>query len=1541
MFQINNSHSSRHIFPGLLLVYFFFSCISSLPLGAQPWMEGIPKRENPNFFEMRDAFNTYWEGRTVEKGKGYKPFRRWEWYWETRVDANGNFPPAGLAMQEWQRYLQEKAAEGPAKSLMTTTGNWTSMGPSSSGGGYEGIGRINCIAFHPTNASTIYIGSAGGGLWRSTNGGSSWTALTDQLQVLGVSGIVVDPANTNTIYIATGDGDGSDTYSVGVMKSTDGGVTWVTTGLNWAVTNYRVIRKLIMHPTNNQLMMAVSSDGIWRTVNGGTNWSQVISGNFHDIEFQPGTTSTFHASSVANVSGTTTGRIHRSLDNGATWTLEHSVAGVGRIALGVSASSSTFVAALCANSSDSGFNGFYSSSNAGDSYTLRSSSPNLLGWSTTGSDTGGQGWYDLCVAVDPTNPNTIYTGGVNTWKSTDGGVTWSIKTMWYSVSGIAAVHADKHDLIFQNSTTLFEANDGGIYRTTNGGNTWTDLSNGLVISQVYRLGSAQTNNAVIMGLQDNSSKLRNNAGLWSQALATGDGMESIIDPTNANIMYTASYYGEIRRTTNGGANWTDIQNNISGDPSGAWITPYVLDPNNPQVIFAGYTDLYRSANRGDSWVNLTNGATGGRTIHAIAVAPSNSSVIYLYCTSSAGRQLLKSTNGGTSWATITYPPGPATNISSLTVKQTDANTLWVTMGGYSSGQKIFKSTNGGSSWTNVSGTLPNLPANCAVYQNGSDEALYLGMDVGVFYRNASMTDWVPFNTGLPNVEVFEMDIQYNTGKLRAATYGRGLWESDLYQQTTTCTAPTLAQLTASGITTSAARLNCSVSGVNAYDWRYRPVGTTTWTELASASANFADVSGLIAATNYEFQAMVQCGTTWSAWSPSQTFSTLSVTCTAPASTDLSASLVTYQSARIHCALTGVSGYDWRYRVLGSATWTDIAATATAFADISGLSASTQYEFQASVQCGTTWSAWSPTFRFITAAPPCNPPLTSQLSATAITTISATLNCSTPNVISFDWRYRIQGMANWIDLPATTAAFVQLSALQPATTYEYQVTVQCGINTSDWSDSQTFTTATPPCSTPTLNQLTASNLTTQSATLNCSMTGVDQYDWRYRVQGAANWTDLPATTVGTTNLSGLAAQTNYEFQVAIQCQGAWTSWSVSQSFATQGNCNAPLTSQFTAGSVTSNSASLSCSVTGVTAYDWRYRAQGSSSWIDLPASGNSTTNLTGLSMLTTYEYQVSVQCGGASWSPWSATKSFTTTAPPCPEPQVGQLLATNITAYTAQLNCSMSGVVAYDWRYRVIGASSWTDLASTTQPQVAIANLNSLTNYEFQVSVQCAAGNWSSWSGSQIFQTLEDQCLPPNFAQQSVTNLTPTTARLNTLITNGVNAYDWRYKLNGAANWIDLPTTTVNFYDLTGLTPASQYEFQAAIQCGTTWSLWSWPRRFLTPSTLADDNEGLTFETANDGQLLAGALYALKLQPVPAKDYVDVQIRISEQVSTEEHELQLSDFNGKIVQQFLLGRLEAGIYQHTMELTSLPPGIYFIRLRSAKGQAVERLVKSAW
>jgi photosystem II stability/assembly factor-like uncharacterized protein len=449
--------------------------------------------ENPNYFLSRKAFNAYFKNRDIkEKGNGFKAYMRWDHFYKTRIDATGKIPDPTITYIEYEKQTKGNVSNQKLSGtnvINQIPGTWSYVGPTNgiptSGGG---AGRLTFVEYHPSNPNIIYVGAPAGGLWVTTNGGSSWSTNTDKLSSIGLSAMAIDPNNPNIMYLGTGDRDGGDTYGFGVMKSTDGGITWNPTGLWFQYNQTRVVSAILIDPTNSNVIFAATNYGIFKSYDGGINWQLKKSGSFKELKFKPGD---------HNVLYGCYGSVSRSIDNGETWT---SVSGFGssisRIALAVTPADPTYVYALAGESGTNGygFEGLYRSTNSGQTFTKMSSTPNVMGWAVNGSDSDGQAWYDIAVAASPTNKNEIVTGGVNIWRSTDGGSTWTLNAHWYGGGGKPYVHADVHYLSFYpgSSGTIYAGTDGGIFKTTNNGTSWTDLSAGLQIGQMYKLGVSQT-----------------------------------------------------------------------------------------------------------------------------------------------------------------------------------------------------------------------------------------------------------------------------------------------------------------------------------------------------------------------------------------------------------------------------------------------------------------------------------------------------------------------------------------------------------------------------------------------------------------------------------------------------------------------------------------------------------------------------------------------------------------------------------------------------------------------------------------------------------------------------------------------------------------------------------------------------------------------------------------------------------------------------------------------------------------------------------------
>lgn len=742
---------------------------------AQNWAE-MMHSPDANFYQVQQAFNSYWEGKdNSQPGKGYKAFKRWEYFVEPRVYPGGNLSVLKQTAGNYEAFLNANQSYtykqvGSSSQIASTT--WTAIGPMGAMTGFANnglprkAGRDNFITFHPTVLNTFWVGAPAGGLWKTTDNGQTWTILNNGLGNIGCTDLAVDPTNTNILYLATGDGYAGDTPSIGIYKSTDGGITWNATGLSFTPGANATIRRLIINPSNTQILLAATNSGVYRTTDGGANWAQINTVNTYDLEFKPGDPNTVYASGASFYLSTNGGTSFTTISSGISTT------GAVRKNIAVSIANPNYVYVVSASNSTSGLQGIYRSVNSGTSFSLMASTPDILVNSCAATGSGGQGWYDLAIAMSPTNQDEVIVGGINHWRSQNGGVNWTCIGCWNSTAANPPyIHADVHDLDYRSDGVLYSTNDGGVYYYN--GTNWPDITANRNIAQIYRIGlSSITANRWITGHQDNGSNLYTGAAY--QAKLAGDGMDCQIDRTNDNYLIASNPSGNHAYSSNAGTSWN--YSTFSPSQSGAWVTPIKQDPSVATRYYSGRTQLYVSNNSAVSFSALP--ATGGSgSIVEFAIAPSNNQIIYVLHSGS----IRKTTDGGATWTNVTgiVPVGSAAP-TYICIKPNDPNTAWVTLSGFSAANKIYKTTNGGTTWTNITGNLPNLPNNCIVYEPGSNDRVYVGMDIGVYYRDNAAAAWTLYNSGLPNTPVSELEISPAApGKLRAATYGRGVYEVDV------------------------------------------------------------------------------------------------------------------------------------------------------------------------------------------------------------------------------------------------------------------------------------------------------------------------------------------------------------------------------------------------------------------------------------------------------------------------------------------------------------------------------------------------------------------------------------------------------------------------------------------------------------------------------------------------------------------------------------------------------------------------------------------
>jgi hypothetical protein len=658
-------------------------------------------------------------------------------------------------------------------------GDWTSIGPapltttSSSG-------RVSAIAVHPTNPQTIYVGGAQGGVWKSVNGGSSWTPLGDTQCSLAIGSIALDPQNPNIVYVGTGEQNysGDSYYGCGVLKSTDGGQTWTTLGSSIfdTTTGGAQIGRLIVIPSGTSApsttILAGTSFGFYRSTDGGVNWTQTTipgSANRHvtDIVVDPRDTRIVFAAFTTAFSNSANG-IYKSTDNGISFarvTQGLPATSFGRAALALAATNPDSMYVAIHSTADGRLLGIYRSANAGSTWTQLTA---------TRATCATQCWYDIVISVDPRNSSIIYFGGVQLFKSTDAGAT-------FNTIG-TSIHVDQHAFAFDPSTagTLYAGNDGGIWKSSDNGAAFTSLNTNLAITQFWgglSFGSAGPGE-LLGGTQDNGTVAYSGTTSWPRTIG-GDGGFTAVNPLTGmafgETQWNVSAGGVFRSASYTGP-FTLASNGISSPSTelGVFIPPLRMDMERPHTLYFGTRRLYRTRDNGDTWVAINSGAGKSATtnISVMAAAASDSNVVYV-ATTDGNVQL--TTDGGLTWRNRIV--GLANRyVSDIVVHRSNADIAYVVLSGFGV-PHVWKTENGGVTWTSISAGLPDMPVNAiALLPDGS---LVIGADLGVYRSANDGASWQPFGNGLPNVAVQDVVYHAPSSTLVAATHGRSAFAASL------------------------------------------------------------------------------------------------------------------------------------------------------------------------------------------------------------------------------------------------------------------------------------------------------------------------------------------------------------------------------------------------------------------------------------------------------------------------------------------------------------------------------------------------------------------------------------------------------------------------------------------------------------------------------------------------------------------------------------------------------------------------------------------
>ncbi|MFH1747082.1 MAG: hypothetical protein ABIG44_08565, partial [Planctomycetota bacterium] len=667
--------------------------------------------------------------------------------------------------------------------------DWVELGPAPIVNGHH-TGRVSAIACSPTDPALYFVAGADGGVWRTVDGGTSWTPVTQFLPTTAIGALAVDPTNEAIIYAGTGEANYANhsRFGEGVYKSSDGGDTWEVLASD--VFAGRCFSKLIIDPTNPLRLYAsitraggfpelaaakghpnaTGSLGVFRSEDGGVSWTHLTNGlpalSATDLSIDVNTPATLFAG-IGRIFGSPDNGIYRSTDGGDSWT---KLAGglpdteLGRISVAVAPSLSTRVYAMLTHqSNESGGEayliGAYRSDDGGDTWTEIPLSSSIQ---------ATYGWYLSVIGVHPSNADLVFMGGVTLWRSTNAGANWS---------NVTTPHVDMHAVTWDASGRLVVGDDGGVHRSTDSGSSWTTHNEGLGVIQCYAgLSTHPTDDKIMfVGVQDNGTCRRIPTEYWILALG-GDGGWTQLDQNNpAYVFAEFQGTGNLYRSTIGGGSFTQSSTGIDVNDRNCFLPPYLIDPANSNRMLYATHRIYISNNRGSSWTPYSDDLTGGGSaaIRALAIAPSDSNIVY--AATNDGR-ILRSDDGGQNFVLIAENvPGWPRVTRELFVHPTDPLTVYQAVASFGETQ-IRRTSDGGQSWEALDANFPDMPVNVlAVDVRGRHPVIYVGAEVGLYRSIDDGESWHRLGTGLPNTPVIDLRLQPARGRLIACTQGRGVW----------------------------------------------------------------------------------------------------------------------------------------------------------------------------------------------------------------------------------------------------------------------------------------------------------------------------------------------------------------------------------------------------------------------------------------------------------------------------------------------------------------------------------------------------------------------------------------------------------------------------------------------------------------------------------------------------------------------------------------------------------------------------------------------
>ncbi len=645
---------------------------------------------------------------------------------------------------------------------------WQEMGPtviSHSWGDMDNGGRACMIAINPQNPRILYLAAASGGIWKSIDEGKNWKPIGDQIASLSVGAITIDPFDPQIIYAGLGEPHYSldSFHGVGFLRSLDGGNSWELLGSD-VFMDYTFSR-IVANPRRPGFLYAATSRGVFRSLDRGGTWVQLLGGPATDLLIDPRSPDTLIAS-IGLPWGSPRNGLYKTTDAGSSWKklrqdMPTNTLDLGRIQMDQCQGYPNVIYASMYGKA-AGLVGFYKSTDFGERWIRMPNAPNY---------SGGAAWYSNCIAVSPTNPNVVFVGGFSTFRTVDGGETWEDNTKSYSGG---PVHPDHHSFTFSptEAGTLYLCTDGGAFRTRNLGLSWESVSNGMATVQFQSVDVHPSDpNIAYGGTQDNGTNKFTGSTAWTN-IFLGDGGTTRVNWKNPDVVYTEYVNLDILKSNDAGKNWQDATNGIDPAEGKLFYAPFNLDPSDPDTLVAGAQRVYRSTDAAASWSPISPKL--GNRVSAVTVAPNQSRVIYA---GTSDGHVWVTPDTGKTWFDVSKGL-PRAYVSDICIDPRNARRVYVSFGGWSP-DRIWKSVDAGGTWQNVSDDLPPMPIQAIAVNPRNPSTVFVGTTIGVFASDQGGKRWKRFGVGLPNVPVFSIVANAKTNWITIGTHGRGAWRIPL------------------------------------------------------------------------------------------------------------------------------------------------------------------------------------------------------------------------------------------------------------------------------------------------------------------------------------------------------------------------------------------------------------------------------------------------------------------------------------------------------------------------------------------------------------------------------------------------------------------------------------------------------------------------------------------------------------------------------------------------------------------------------------------